>query len=502
MRLRFLRGLVACLSIGALAPAPVLGKDLATRKWIEVSTPHFRVQSRLNEKRTVEPVRYLDLMRRTVPLITNLEIQADPIPTHVVTLSTRGELGAFGMGQTVAGVFASGLRNNTILLRNVIGMDETHVMLHEYVHYLTATDAGFDYPLWFREGIAEYLAGSRIEDGYFYVGVPRRESGDLRSRKWLSAEKLLDSRGYRKLRGPEVLQFYEQSWLLVQFLLSSIDDFPGAMQHYLEQRSAGVAETEAFEDAFGVAAPDLNQAMRTYLFNGCCKVFRLSIEALQPDFQANVTVPDEHAVALRLGQIALRFGEEKMARRWFEYALDSTTTRARAEAGLGDLLKFAGEYEAAEAYFDRALEAGPDDPYVQLDTAEFWLNRYLSDEAAPERDGYLSLAKKHFVASWKLDDTIPETYVFYGRSLMVSGDDYAQAVLMLEEGLRRLPTHARTRAWLAEAYARAGRVDDAVRTANSIIHLGHGNAEFAKEALALVEDIAGADATQVAGGSP
>ena len=141
---------VLCAVLLGLSPLPAAGKDLAKRKWIEVSTANFRVQSTLGEEKTIEFLRYLELMRLTVPYLTNIEDTESTVPTHVLAVTGRADLNKFGMGYGVGGVFLRGLRNNTILLRKLIGnTEESHVMLHEYVHYLLRNHGGFELPLWF-----------------------------------------------------------------------------------------------------------------------------------------------------------------------------------------------------------------------------------------------------------------------------------------------------------------------------------------------------------------
>ena len=74
--------LAAFLLLAFAASEPVEGKDLPKRKWIEVSTQNFTLHSTLNEKRSVEFLRYLELMRLTVPYITNIESTASTVSSR------------------------------------------------------------------------------------------------------------------------------------------------------------------------------------------------------------------------------------------------------------------------------------------------------------------------------------------------------------------------------------------------------------------------------------
>ena len=292
------------------------------------------------------------------------------------------------------------------------------------------------------------------------------------SLKWLTAQQFLDPDEYENLDSSEISMFYAQSWALVHFLLNRKNresTYAEDMANYLGLVSSGSGELEAFESAFGIPGEDLQKTLRSYLRYDCCGALGYKLEQLQAKFAPDVRTLSRAEISLSLGQTALALGEFDAARRWYEIATGEAETRPWAEAGLGDLLKFKGEYEAAQPHFESAIALAPDDPYIQLDVGEFWLGRIAANDVQSEKEAYLQRARRGFVAAWKLDPSMPETYVMDGRTYLIESLRIDKAIEMFEEAQYLYPPNLQIRMNLAEAYARVARNDDAIRTAEIIL---------------------------------
>ncbi|HIE55821.1 MAG TPA: tetratricopeptide repeat protein, partial [Chromatiaceae bacterium] len=174
---------------------------------------------------------------------------------------------------------------------------------------------------------------------------------------------------------------------------------------------------------------------------------------------------------------------------WFTIALANERTRSRAEAGFGDVLKFRGEFKAAQPRFEQALALAPNDPYSQLDIAEYWHYRAMNADEATDRKAFLESARSHYVEAWKLDDSMPETYAMYGQTFLMQGQ-YVTAIEMLEEAERLLPANLDIRLILAEAYTGAGLKEKAIEAARSVLVWSHGDdgmASRVREILAQLD---------------
>lgn len=488
--------LIAAVSCLLLVPASVLmGKELEDQKWIEVSTANFLIRSTLSERKTIKLIRDLDLLRAAVPLFTNIESVDSAIPTNILAIKRAADFEIFGVDRNYVGWFRSRLRNNTILIRDTPSMDEAAIIIHEYVHFLMRNHSGLAYPRWYDEGFAEYLSAIKFSRNTFEVGhAPEHRVYGILDSKWLTARQLLDPVEYQKLDTGDRQMFYAQSWALVHFLMNRTDrksNYAEDMRDYLDLISSGSGEVGAFESAFGIPGKELPTKLKSYLRYGCCNVAGYKIEQLQSEFAPEVRALSRAEASLALGQTALATGKFDVARRWYEIAAEDEETRPWAEAGLGDLLKFDGEYEAAQPHFETAVALAPDDAYIQLDVGEFWLGRIGTTESQSEKDVYLQRARRSFVAAWKLNASMPETYVMNGRAYLIEGSRIDKAIEMFEEAGYLYPSNVQIQIQLAEAYAMDDRKDDAIRTAQLILSWDHGNNNPAKFANALISRLAG-----------
>ncbi len=402
MTCHFHAAVVIALLMLSLGAPPVMARALEDRNWVEVRTANFRVRSLLNEKDTLKLARHLETFRAAVLVVANINRTNAPIPTEIYVMRRGSDFKSFGIDRDTAGVFMPGLRNNTILLRDSDGTQETTTVLHEYAHYLVSNH-----------------------------GNPQ----------------------YRAL---------------------------------LE---AGKHDLEAFEEAFGITARQLSRDVKRYLNNGSSRFFTFETDKFLPAFKADVAKLTREQVSLGLARITLERGELDRAAHWFTIALANERTRSRAEAGFGDVLKFRGEFKAAQPRFEQALALAPNDPYSQLDIAEYWHYRAMNADEATGRKAFLESARSHYVKAWKLDDSMPETYAMYGQTFLMQGQ-YVTAIEMLEEAERLLPANLDIRLILAEAYAGAGLKEKAIEAARSVLVWSHGDdgmASRVREILAQLD---------------
>ncbi len=113
----------------------------------------------------------------------------------------------------------------------------------------------------------------------------------------------------------------------------------------------------------------------------------------------------------------------------------------------------------------------------------------------PEERGRLARqARQHFVRSWKLDDSIPETYAGYGATYLLEGQDAAaKGRSPLEHAHAMLPSSVQIKLWLARLYARLGTSPEARELALTATTWGHSE-EIAEEAQAILREVGAAGA--------
>ncbi len=474
----------------ALFSATVNAEKLEERDWIEVRTANFNVRSVLNEKDTFELARQLELFRAAVSIVTSSQRTPDPIPTAIYALGAEADFKQFGFEQAEFGIFKRGLRNNTILLRDVNSLQETTAILHKYVHFLVSNSDNLLHPKWFNEGFAEHLSAIKVRRDEFEIGfVTRHRKKIIREADWIPLQDILAATDYYDEWNDEQREmFYAETWALVHYLLNRLDrntPFATDMQRYLQLLESGEEDISAFEQAFGVKTGRLNSEVKRHLKRGEFDSFAFKVESLLPVFEADVVKLSRQESALGLAQLALGSGQLAQAEYWFDIAASSENTQARAAAGLGDVRKFRDDYAAAQPHFEQAVALAPDDPYCQLDFAEYWHYRAIKTGDAAEREDFFTRARRHYIKASELDDFIPETYAMYGQTFLLQGN-YTQAIALLEEAQRRLPSALDIRLILAEAYAAAGRKAEAATAVRSVLIWSHKDSVVLEHARDIV----------------
>ena len=156
---------LALLLAGLTAALGCATRPLDAREWLVVATPHFEVVSSLGKDATLELARDAERFHRAVEFVLGAPLAAPAVPTRVYAFDDRTPGRPFAI-RAEAGYFLPTLREALIVLRTGDGWrdDATKELRHEYVHYLLRSQPGPPLPLWFDEGVAEFLSTVAIDD--------------------------------------------------------------------------------------------------------------------------------------------------------------------------------------------------------------------------------------------------------------------------------------------------------------------------------------------------
>lgn len=491
-----MRQIVTVLAIAMLfaSPALVFAKEIEDRKWLEVRTPNFEIRSLLSKKETIKLARNLEVFRVVAALVTNVGLSDSSIPTDIYAIKAGSASKVFDLGGN-AGIFFTGLRRNTIVVRDSSGVDESAIIMHEYVHFLIRNFGSLNYPMWFHEGFAEYLSSMRIRSETVAVGgVPPHRVRSFTQSSWIPLQSIIARRGDDDWPPRRNSMFYAEAWSLVHFLQNrpeQEESFDQQLKSYAKLLDSGAEPIESFEEAFGITMQRLDRDVRDYLGGNRVPGFSLETDELIADFEPEVTRMSREQISLALGQYALVRGNLDEAENWFTIASGDERFRARAEAGLGDVQKFQGNFDEALPHFELAIDLAPSDPYCQLDMAEYWHDLARQADEKEDVARYLARARGYYVTAWNINPNMPELYAMVGETYIMEGEDYDRAIEMLEQAQRLLPANTQIQFLLAEAYLGAERTDDAARAARSVMAWSHGDSEAAERALEILAETEG-----------
>ena len=483
--------------------------SIEERSWIRMDSANFTIHSVLTRTDTRALLRHLEAVRSLFSVATDENSKAQ-IPTEIYAVRTENEFKDLGFDPDgVVGVFQPRLRQHTIIIRQTVGNNDAGSVVHEYVHFLLSSMMRFPFPRWYEEGYAEYVSSSTLGAGHFVIG--QLDAGTiigLDSGRWQPMEDVINSQTFNAIDSRVLRRkFYAQSFLLTHYLWARPDreqSVTESLTKYANALQGGSSEVEAFEIGFEIAVEDLESELKKYLKRRKFSRTRYDTKSLIPNFSPTTSKLSKAEISVELGELILGQlfdGRERdsariaRARELYERALKEKTTRARAEIGIAYILEMEGEPEAATDYLTSGASLAPDDLNVQLDAAQFWLNRIDGEQS--DRDHLIAQAYPYLLNAVRINEYSPEVAYTSGLFYTKLGEA-AQGAALIERAAHRAPGVKYLRWILANLLADLDRPEEALRYARDVLLFSHDSNENQAAARALIERLEGSTGTHSA----
>ncbi len=459
------------------------------RDWIEAESPNFQIISTMSPEETTALAIDLERFRVVISKFTNAPLGNPPIPTRIFAFGKTSDFKRFTRSPNVAGWMDPEMRENLIALTDYRGVDSGLVVRHEFVHFVLHNSTTIQYPTWYDEGFAEYLSALKVrKDRELVIGTADRSRIQVfKWAPWIPLRRVVAARGTDEFHDDtEVAVFYAEAWALVHYLQQGREghhDVSAEMDLYLERVEAGSTDEDAFEEAFEIDFSRADTDLKNYLTHDIHSlVFDLAVLGFEPP-EVKLRKMSRAEISDELGHLALALGDGKDAQVYFEAAIAADPSASRAQAGLGDALKFQNRWQEAEPHFQRAVELDPNDALNYLDLAEYFHEKAKQEAYAADRSQLLKAARRAYAKSQKLDPSLPETYAMYGSTYLEAGEDHAHALQTLEYANQLLPSNPDILLLLAKAYAQNERDLEARRLVARYVawsHSGDRDTEISK----------------------
>jgi tetratricopeptide (TPR) repeat protein len=482
---------VALIAFAALTvPGCVSTGNLHQRPWVEVRTPNFMILSCRKPGDAVELARRLEIFRSVAEFTIGRKLPTSAVPTTVYAFDTPITYRPFAE-RYVAGYFRPTMRGNTIVIGGPksTGVDPLIVIQHEYVHYLLSSDGGFLYPIWYHEGFAEFLGNTHIAEDRVMIGdFPDVHTIGLRGPR-MRIEKLLSVSAGSRIR---VEVFYARSWALVHYLNFGRDgsqNTTAQLTRYFRDLGRGATQAQAVQHAFGISIDQLGDELDDYISDNEFKSVVVGVDSFDPGAEPTLRIPSQAEVATHLGGLLLAREKFDAAASYFDAALELEPGSARALSGIAEARAAQGREDEAEVAFAAALAEAPDDALTHLAYANFLRQRAEAATDDGERATLAREARRHYLKSWKLDDSIPETYAMYGSTYLLDGQEATLGEETLEHAHELLPSSPEIKIRLARLKLETGHPKDARRLALATAAGNHD--EAVKEEIEEILDRTG-----------
>lgn len=364
-----------------------------------------------------------------------------------------------------------------------------NLLQHEYIEYVLAARRGLRYPLWFREGYAEYMSTFRIiNNKTALIGeVPRYRLTSIRSQDWMPLKTLLAARSYETGYNIELL--YSQSWLVVHYMMSD-PERSKALQQYLAMVYEGISEETAFRVAFEVTEEELYKALRLYARREKFPYQKVNVGQQTPPQVSEREIPEDE-VKFHLGYLKLTFaGDPATSSHLLEESLAANPDHSAARAELARLYMLKERHEDAQQLLDVGLVRGPADADLLTIQGHLFIVRAVREYGEGKAGWYewLQKARRNFREAFESDPRYAEAYVALGQSYIADKVVPPEAFSALQTAAELQPSNIDILFILARLHLNNDDLDRAYLLFEEVMTWSH-NPEYIARSRTFLEEI-------------
>jgi tetratricopeptide (TPR) repeat protein len=441
-------------------------------KWVEVSSPHFKVMSDAGEREARRIAGNFEEIRAALKsFLPRARIEPGK---PVVIIAVKNEKGLRSLlpefwekkGRSrPAGIFQSGPDRHFVVLRTDLSDEDAYqIVYHEYVHLLL--NLNFKWlPLWLSEGIAEFYANTTVREKEVLVGRPDKyHVWLLRDSSLLPLPELFAADQSSSLYNEQnkITILYAQSWALIHyFMLAEGRGEKNLLPDLLRLLESEGEEKTATEQAFGDLRR-LERELRDYVAQRAFYNIRLktAVEVSERSFPVRSLSFGESA-ALRGSFLAHR-NRPREARAFLEEALLVDPNQTLALESLGLLHLAAGEREQARQQLARA---------VALDSQSFLAHYHaaiLAMESARSEEE-ISRVENGLKRAIELNPEFAPAHAALAELYSTRNIKLAGALSLAQKAVELEPEVTLYQLSLAKIAAQLGHLDEALRLGERVL---------------------------------
>lgn len=468
--------------------------------WYRAESPNFRVYSNIDAAETRTYLEHLEAFKYLADLLLgnnpNERGTASRFTVYLVDSRDHFKTVVPDIARYTGGFYRSCIEDAQafVLAPQSYGAQidfGLRILLHEYSHHLMFSRMRRFYPSWYVEGFAEYLAGTKLQNGYYLVGVRHddRAAQLSASEKWLSYDVMLDPKRFTaaaKNRKVEVFQYYAQSWMTAHYMLAD-SARTQALNAYFDRLARGEDGSEAFKAETGMTTAQLRDQVNSYRR----KFSALQVKVPQmPETPITVDrLPNERGDYL-LEAAALRacpdqkYGAKLTAELRALRAKRGGDPNLRLELSRAELLF--GDAKAARAELESLMAKGPS----SFD-AHYLLGRSYYQDAHGESAEHIdnrSKASAQFLEAYKLDKGHAPNLYYLSISLDMGGVPSKSVVNAGTAAATLAPSVPEYAVHAALVNLRAGDKKAAIRALQPFANNPH-KLEYAAQVAVLIKEL-------------
>ena len=270
-------------------------EKLADDDWLLIKSQNFNIITDLNADKGSSLARDLESYRYFTIDLMGLKLLSVTKPLTVLAISSSSNFRRLELPENWAGVFNLDAEGY-VAIANVSNYRTNlktqtfarQVLFHEYNHFLIRfSEHTYNFPMWYDEGMAEYMGTFKFDGEKIYLGNPSAILGramdmfSMGGNMLLDVEKLLKTRSLpmqskKEKDKSDIGRFYAQAFFLIHYLNSS-PELRASLSNYIQYLNDGLLEDQAFSKAFNLTYEDLEKQAKKYL-SGSLKMRVMSMK--------------------------------------------------------------------------------------------------------------------------------------------------------------------------------------------------------------------------------
>lgn len=449
---------------------------MSSAAWQQAESPHFIVFADADSpplRDAAVRLEKLDTLQRFIAGIVDVPVPtARKVKVYLLADNAAVQETMPWPGWRVAGYYNALLRGpiavNTRTDAKDIGFPAQMVLFHELTHHFMLQYFNAGYPIWYREGLADFIGTATFEtNDIARVGEPNANryyafQGE-RKYAWISMGKLLASPDGGNLGDRNDL-IYSEGWLLTHYLTLG-GTRQGQLRTYLQAINAGTPYSEAAKTAFGDLTA-LDKELHAYARRKTLSVKLVPMPTAR-DVPVEITQVGPAQSAMMMLDIRMSSGVPARTAEQFAKAVrrsaarfphDPFALRLRAEAD-----RLAGDRDDRILALAAWRKIEPDAPLLMLQTALLQQDQLVADRSTDTIAW--DTVRNILVAAGKVRRSEPQILYAYYDSFVAQGiPATAGAQNTLHNALALMPQNDELRITLASDYEKRGMIKQAINT--------------------------------------
>jgi len=429
--------MVACMATGEVHA-----------EWRVYETRNFIVYSDKNAKEIKKFSHSLEEYRAFLVHALNVKIDMlDQLPLTVFLLDEQSKYNDLVGVKRTAGIFSNTPSGPVAAFFtghkwSVFSQDSLQVMRHEYVHHLMRQQSTpVYYPLWYSEGMAEFLSTYYVKNGQAVLGdlLLARMPALARQQFWFDMKELLTTKTAIMEGRPKAQAgvFYGQAWLLTRMLFTDAE-FQTNLNFFVTDLSKGISPEEALKNRYSLSFEDLDKKFRSHYKN-----VSKALKGNRKIIQISLPAPKASIEVFRKGKLSAVDSEWVEQQLTYKFQHSDKEHKNQAENGKNayektgdtrfkrleiltkrDLNKWDEAWEVLQA----VLSENPKDPHINLAAGQLLIDREFKEinkEENPRKIDLESvkLARQHLTIAVEANEWDALSRLYMANSYIIGQQD-------------------------------------------------------------------------------